>query len=132
MKLRDSAKASQDKISAWWDQQQEAWNSHLAKVRQNVDEKKAEHDAKRAAKRAENAERTPSSPSTMPMQRSRKHECTRFSTPFWPGQRPMTRPPAARPEGHLTAPADNTGPHHQSRPTLRRLRSITAACRQPR
>jgi hypothetical protein len=55
-KLRDSAKASQNKISAWWDQEQETWNAHLGKVRRNIDERKAERDAKKAETRAENAE----------------------------------------------------------------------------
>jgi hypothetical protein len=55
-KLRDSAKAAPNNISAWWDQQQEAWNAHLVKVRQNIDERKSEHDAKKAEKRAAAAE----------------------------------------------------------------------------
>jgi len=55
-KLRESAKASKDKLSVWWDQQQEAWNTHLAKVRHDIDDKKAEHDVKKAERNAEDAE----------------------------------------------------------------------------
>jgi hypothetical protein len=47
-----------------WDQQQEAWNSHVAKVRNDIEEKKAEFegkkselDVKKAKKHADHAER---------------------------------------------------------------------------
>ena len=55
-KFRDDAKASKDKLSAWWDQQQEAWNAHLAKVREDMDQRKSEHDVKHANRRADRAE----------------------------------------------------------------------------
>jgi vacuolar-type H+-ATPase subunit I/STV1 len=55
-KLRENAKASQDKVSRWWEEQQEAWNEHLDKARQGIEQKKGKLDAKMAAKRAEDAE----------------------------------------------------------------------------
>jgi hypothetical protein len=60
--LRESAKASPDMVL--WDQQQEAWNSHVAKVRNDIEEKKAEFegkkselDVKKAERHADHAER---------------------------------------------------------------------------
>jgi len=55
-KLRESAKESPDKVSGWWEEQQEAWNVHLAKARQGIEQKKGKLDAKMAEKRAEDAE----------------------------------------------------------------------------
>jgi hypothetical protein len=55
-KLRESAKASQGKLSTRWDEQQQAWNAHIAKMHQSIDEKKERHEAKEAEKRAESAE----------------------------------------------------------------------------
>src|SRR5262245_66343158 len=43
-KLRETAAASDAKVSSWWDDQQKAWKEHLAKVRKHVDEKKQEKD----------------------------------------------------------------------------------------
>ena len=54
--LRQSAEASQGKISAWWDSVQRSWNDHLAAVRKNVDEKEATHDLKKARRIADQAE----------------------------------------------------------------------------
>jgi hypothetical protein len=54
--LRSSAKAAKGGLSTWWDDQQKGWNDHLAKLRQDLDEKNAEHDASKAEKRAERAE----------------------------------------------------------------------------
>ena len=60
--LRESAKASPDMVM--WDQQQEAWNSHVAKVRNDIEGKKAELegkkfelDVKKAKRHADHAER---------------------------------------------------------------------------
>ena len=55
-KLRESAQASQDKLSKWWNEQQEVWNEHLAKLRHDIDSKKAQHDVNRSERRAEDAE----------------------------------------------------------------------------
>src|SRR5262245_13406638 len=41
--LRKSASASRGQISAWWDSVQRSWNEHLAAVRENINERKAEH-----------------------------------------------------------------------------------------
>jgi hypothetical protein len=54
--LRQSAEASQGRISAWWDSVQRSWNDHLAAVRKNVDEKEAAHDLKKARRIADQAE----------------------------------------------------------------------------
>lgn len=55
-KLSESAKTSEDKVSRWWEEQQETWNAHLAKARQGIDEKKAKLDVKMGETRAEDAE----------------------------------------------------------------------------
>jgi hypothetical protein len=54
--LRESAEASQGKISDWWIDVQRSWNEHVAKMRENIADKKEEIDLDRAEKRAENAE----------------------------------------------------------------------------
>jgi hypothetical protein len=54
--LRQSAEASQGKISAWWDDTQRSWNEHLAAVRQNVDDKRSAHDLKSAQRAADRAD----------------------------------------------------------------------------
>ena len=45
------------KASKWWGDVQEDWNKHIAKVRKDGDEWKAEHDVKRAEHHAEHRER---------------------------------------------------------------------------
>jgi len=54
--LRKTAEANKGTISEWWKGVQASWNDHVATVRDNIDEKRAEHDlntAQRAADRAE-------------------------------------------------------------------------------
>jgi hypothetical protein len=54
--LRKSAEVSKGKISAWWDGVQRSWDQHIAAARENIEEKRGEHDlnaAQRAADRAE-------------------------------------------------------------------------------
>jgi hypothetical protein len=55
-KLRQSADASKGKLSVWWNDLQRSWNEHVAKIREDVDAKRAEHDVDRAQRYAENAE----------------------------------------------------------------------------
>jgi hypothetical protein len=55
-KLRESAEANKGKISVWWDDVQRTWHEHVAKIRDDVDRKRAEHDVDRAERHAENAE----------------------------------------------------------------------------
>lgn len=55
-KLRESAQASRDKLSGWWDHRQATWNELVTKVRHDVDDEKAAHDAKKAEDRADGAE----------------------------------------------------------------------------
>jgi hypothetical protein len=52
-KLRESADASKNKLSVWWYDLQRTWNEHVAKIREDIDAKRAEHDVDRAQRRAE-------------------------------------------------------------------------------
>ena len=54
--LRDRANAVKDKLTAWGDEEQTAWNDNAAKLRKDLDDKKAGHDANRAEEQAEKAE----------------------------------------------------------------------------
>jgi hypothetical protein len=54
--LKGNATAAQAKASAGWTGVQDDWHEHIAKIRQNVDDKKADLDGKRAEHRAETAE----------------------------------------------------------------------------
>jgi hypothetical protein len=53
---KDGAADAEARASTWWTDVQENWNSHVAKIRQNVDDTKADLDVKRAERRAESAE----------------------------------------------------------------------------
>ena len=55
-RLRDTASATEARISASWNDLQSSWADHIAKVRQNIDAKKAELDTKSGARRADIAE----------------------------------------------------------------------------
>ena len=39
--LRKSAEAGKGKISVWWDDVQRSWNENIAKIRKNVDDRRA-------------------------------------------------------------------------------------------
>jgi hypothetical protein len=54
--LRNSNEVAKERLSIWWDDQQKAWNDHLAKLQKDVDEKKAEHDASKAERKAGKAQ----------------------------------------------------------------------------
>ena len=54
--LRESAAAHQDKISAWWHDVQRTWSQHVAEIKDDVADRRAEHNLDRAQKRADNAE----------------------------------------------------------------------------
>jgi len=54
--LKETAAASKDKISGWWDEQQKAWNDRAAKVRKHLDEQKTAYDVVTAENRAELAQ----------------------------------------------------------------------------
>ena len=54
--LHKSAQARKGKLSAWWENLQDEWNKQIAFIRGQVDQKKAEHDAKSAQRRAEGAD----------------------------------------------------------------------------
>jgi hypothetical protein len=55
-KLRHEAEARKGKLSVWWHDLQRTWNEHIAKIRDDIDSKRAEHDVERAKRRAEKAE----------------------------------------------------------------------------
>jgi hypothetical protein len=55
-KLRESATATEAHVSASWNDLQERWREHVAKMRRDIDDKKAVLDAKVAESRAEDAE----------------------------------------------------------------------------
>ena len=54
--LRKSADAVDGKVSDWWSGVGKSWNEHVATVRKNVDDKKAEHDLKVARRTADQAD----------------------------------------------------------------------------
>ena len=64
--------ASKGKLSVWWNDVQRSWNEHVAKVREDIDAKRAEHDVDRAQRNAEIAEDAPRLRLSTRMQRSRK------------------------------------------------------------
>ena len=55
-KLRESADAHQDRISAWWRDVQRSWSKHVAAIKDDIAERHAEHDLDSATRRADNAE----------------------------------------------------------------------------
>ena len=55
-KLRQDAESRKGKLSVWWHDMERSWNAHVAKIRDDVDAKRAEHDVDRAQRRAERAE----------------------------------------------------------------------------
>jgi hypothetical protein len=55
-KLRESAEVNKGKISVWWNDVERSWHEHIAKAREDIDRKRAEHSADKAEQIAENAE----------------------------------------------------------------------------
>jgi hypothetical protein len=55
-RLRESAEASEGKLSDWWNDVQRTWNEHVAKVQDNIESKKAEIGRERAEADADDAE----------------------------------------------------------------------------
>jgi hypothetical protein len=54
--LRETAEAGKGKLSAWWESVQRSWNEHLAAIRKNIEDRRAEHDLAAAEKVADRAE----------------------------------------------------------------------------
>ena len=54
--LRDTAAAHQDKISAWWHDVQRTWSGHVAEIKDDIADRRAEHNLDRAQARADNAQ----------------------------------------------------------------------------
>jgi hypothetical protein len=84
-RLRDTASATEARISASWNDLQSSWADHIAKVRQNIDAKKAELDAKSAPRSADIAEKTRCSRLTTRMRLSRRRNtpCSTLSLRGW-------------------------------------------------
>jgi hypothetical protein len=53
--LRESADTGAAEVSAWWVDMGRSWDEHLAKVRNHVDQKIAEHDLNTAKRDADDA-----------------------------------------------------------------------------
>ena len=53
---RLSAGSREVKFAEGWSDLQRSWDAHVAKVRERLDNRRADHDAKRAQRRAEDAE----------------------------------------------------------------------------
>src|ERR1700757_5125880 len=52
-KLRESARTNKSKVSVWWNDLQRTWNEHVAKMREDIEAKRAHHDVEHAEQRAE-------------------------------------------------------------------------------
>jgi hypothetical protein len=52
-KLRETAESGETQVSDWWNDAQKSWSGHLAAVRHNIDEKKAQHDLADARRTAD-------------------------------------------------------------------------------
>jgi hypothetical protein len=55
-KLRQAAEEGNERITGFGSDLQSSWNKHIAKVREDLESRKAEHDVHKAQKRAERAE----------------------------------------------------------------------------
>jgi hypothetical protein len=53
--LRESVDTSAAEVSAWWTDVGRTWDDHLAKMRKDLDKKKAAHDVKTAKRDADDA-----------------------------------------------------------------------------
>jgi hypothetical protein len=54
--LRKAAEEGDERITGFGSDLQRSWNEHIAKVREDLESRKAEHDVHKAQKRAERAE----------------------------------------------------------------------------
>jgi hypothetical protein len=54
--LRESVAATAADVSAWWTDVGRAWDAHIAKMRQHIQEQSAKHDLKTAQRDADDAE----------------------------------------------------------------------------
>jgi hypothetical protein len=55
-KLRESADAHQNRISSWWRDVERSWSKHVAAIKDDIAERRAERDLDSATRRADNAE----------------------------------------------------------------------------
>lgn len=54
--LRELVREEKGRISDHWNELQAAWNEIVTKVRDDIDDRKAEHDLQKTERRADNAE----------------------------------------------------------------------------
>lgn len=54
--LQQAVEAGKGKLSVWWHDLQRSWNELVAKIREDMESKRAEHDVDKAERRAESAE----------------------------------------------------------------------------
>lgn len=54
--LRESVDADVAEVSAWWTDLGRSWDEHLAKMREHIDQKGAEHDLKAFQRAADDAD----------------------------------------------------------------------------
>lgn len=54
--LRENAEEGRDRISNWWADVQRSWDEGVAKMRGDIESRKAEHDVHQAQRRADRAE----------------------------------------------------------------------------
>ncbi len=87
-------------MSQWWAEVQQNWHTHVAKVSSDIDARKQEHDASRAARAEPTAPRMTRSPPSTSHWPPWRRPSTRCWTPAWPVSRPTTwrLPAAGRPE----------------------------------
>ncbi len=52
---RATVGTAEAKLTSRWAELQQSWDAHVAKVREALDSRRAEHDVKRAQRRAEDA-----------------------------------------------------------------------------
>ena len=84
-KLRESAEANKNKLSVWWYDLQRTWNEHVAKIREDIEGKRAEHDVELSG--APSTERTTRSSRLSSRTRRSRRRSTQCSTLNWRGWR---------------------------------------------
>ncbi len=84
-KLRQDAEDRKSKLSVWWHDLERSWNQHLAKIRDDVEAKRAEHERTGPSGAPRGPKATPSSrsPSHMPQWRKRSTRCSTRRSRGW-------------------------------------------------
>jgi hypothetical protein len=79
--LRELASEEKGRISDYWNELQAAWNEIVAKVREDIEARKGEHDLHKAQRRATGQRTTPGSRSTSRTPRSSRPSTPRSTQP---------------------------------------------------